>query len=101
MDSFASQVDLSGVIFICPPSQSHSNQLTYPFTNSEYENVLFDTSTDASKTFEDEPRLWEDYANHLITWNDISPMDIADDMISDINSFSVNTLFIDNSITLI
>ena len=97
MDSFASQVDLSGVI--CAPSESHSNQLTSSSANSEYENVLFDTSTDASKTFEDESRLWEDedYANHLITWNDISPMDRADDMTSDINSFSLNTLVIDNS----
>ena len=67
MDSFASQVDLSGVI--CPPSQSHSNQLISSSANSEYGDVLFDTSIDASKTFEDEPRLWEDYANPLITWN--------------------------------
>ena len=97
MDSFASRVDLSGVI--CPPSQSHSNQQTSSSANSEYENVLFDTSTDASKTFEDEPRLWEDkdYANPLITWDDSSPIDRVDDMISDINSFSLNTLIIDSS----
>jgi hypothetical protein len=97
MDSFASRVDLSGVI--CPPSQSHSNQLTSSSANSEYENVLFDTSTETSKTFEDEQRLWEDedYANPLITWNAISPMDRADDMMSDINSFSLNTLVIDSS----
>ena len=67
MNSFASRVDLSGVI--CSPSQSHSNQLTSSSANSEYENVLFDTSIDAFKTFEDEPRLREDYANPLITWN--------------------------------
>jgi hypothetical protein len=76
-----------------PISQQPANILFYS-TNSEYEYVLFDTSTDASKTFEDEPRLWEDedYANPLITWNAISPMDRADDMIRDTNSFSLNTL---------
>ena len=37
------------------------------------------------------------HANPLITWNAISPMDRADDMIRDTNSFSLNTLVIDNS----
>ena len=95
MDSFASRINLScppSRYLSCPPSRSHSNQITSSITNPEYQNVLFNTSTDVPKIFEDGEILWV-----VMIWNNIYSMDIADDMIRDVSNFSLNTLIINGN----